>query len=148
MFCRNCGTELKEGDVFCQNCGYATHYQQTAEQQLTSQPNLQPTTQPVLQKKKVHGFAITGFVLSMLSFNFSPDLDIVVAKEFLIFYAILSFVLAVTGLVFSVLGMHKAKKQQIRGKGLGIAGMVIGIICIVGSIGPLMILLLPTAPVV
>jgi len=55
-------------------------------------------------KKKFSGFAIAGFVLS--------------------FFGITS----ILGIIFSSIGLSKTKNKKKRGRGLAIAGLVIGII--------------------
>ena len=49
MFCRNCGTQIKDGAVFCTNCGSpAPKPVDTPVQTATPQPNI-PTVQPAPQ---------------------------------------------------------------------------------------------------
>jgi hypothetical protein len=59
------------------------------------------------------GFAIAGFVLSLLG---------------------LFGVGSVLGIIFSVLGLNRAKRTGQRGEGLAIAGIVIGIVTLLGFI--------------
>lgn len=121
MFCKNCGKELHNDAVMCVNCGKVVNAEFFRTQPALPAVQSAPNVQPAPMVKKVNGFAIAGFVLS--------------------FFGIVSWLCAVLGLVFSIIGVSSSKKTN-SGKGLGIAGIVISscgfvISCI------LMILVLP-----
>ncbi len=67
----------------------------------------------VVVEKKTNGFAIAGFVISLISSCFCCG-----ALNFL-------------GIIFSIVGINKAKEIDGEGKGLAIAGLVIGIVFLV-----------------
>lgn len=46
MFCNSCGSEIKEGQAFCSNCGAPAPVSQPIQQ---AQPAVQPVQQPVQQ---------------------------------------------------------------------------------------------------
>lgn len=96
-FCTKCGTKLEAEDKFCKTCG-----EKVAEEVKTNEPvvNTQPNT------KKTDGFAIAGFVLSLVS---------------TICCGYTSFV----GLIFSIIGLTRVNKSGDEGKGLAIAGIII-----------------------
>lgn len=94
-FCVNCGNELGENDNACSNCGTFINTE----------------AKVVLDKKeeKTNGFAIAGFILSLISILCCGSTSVL-------------------GLVFSIIGVVKAKNYNNNGKGLAIAGIVIGCI--------------------
>lgn len=99
MYCSNCGKEIGNNAVVCIYCGVAT--------------NLAPgvITAPPLERSKVNGFGIAGFVIGVLSLYFG-----------------LYFCIApVIGLVFSIIGMADRKKCT-SCNGFCIAGLVINIV--------------------
>ena len=105
MFCKNCGTELVEGNNTCQNCGMPTENVSSSSEEHTQDTN---SLVPKFSTK-----AIVGFVLSLIG--------IIVA----------ALPCGIIGLVFSSLGMKEVQLPQYKGNGMVIAGMVISIIDIV-----------------
>lgn len=102
-FCKNCGTELKEGNV-CQNCGTVNG----------TPANVNTNAQAVGTPKKNNGFAIAGFVVSLVSILFCGSTSII-------------------SLVLSIVGAVKSKKIG-SGKGLAIAGIIISAIFFIAFI--------------
>jgi len=101
-YCSGCGKELEENEKVCKNCGKNV---ETINQTVLSQT----TTN---NSKKTNGFAIAGFVISIVS----------------IFCCGLPSWL---GLVFSIIGLVNANKGEGEGKGFAIAGIVISAILLV-----------------
>ncbi len=64
-----------------------------------------------LEEAKMNGLAIAGFVCSIVGLLFS-----------------LWFVLAILGIIFSAIALKKIKKTGQGGRGLAVAGLVIGIV--------------------
>ena len=95
-FCVYCGKEVEENDNVCGNCGKA----------------INNNVQTVITKKetnKTEGFAVAGFILSIVSFFCCGSTSIL-------------------GLIFSILGLVNCNKN---GKGLAIAGIIINSIMFV-----------------
>lgn len=121
-FCKNCGTELKEGKV-CQNCGTvnegattAKAATKTSETKATTTTNTTVNTAPATTSS-TNGFAIAGFVLSLVG---------LVCCSFVI--------CGILGLIFSIIGLNKANSSNGNGKGLAIAGIIIGGVAILLTI--------------
>lgn len=91
-FCSNCGTELAKDANACSNCGT-----------LVDQA---PKTVDSTVKNQTNGFAIAGFVLSLVSL-------------------VCCGITSTLGLIFSIIGLVQSKKMDGKGKGLAIAGIVI-----------------------
>lgn len=103
MFCKNCGSQINDDAVVCPNCGVATEKMPAAA-----------TAQPAVQK--TNGFAIAGLVLAIIgacggNYGFCVP--------------------SILGLVFSIIGMIKCKKEEQGGYGLAIGGLVVSIIGLV-----------------
>ncbi len=99
-FCPECGKELKENSNICENCG------KRMEEKANTNVSVNNT---VYVQKKTNGFAIAGFVISLVSIFCCGGT-------------------AWLGLVFSIIGLVNANKSDGEGKGLAIAGIVIGAI--------------------
>ena len=86
---------------------------QTEDPQTTTATSTTPTAQGAATSQGWSGFAIAGFVLSLLG---------------------LYGVGSVLGIIFSVIGRNRARRTGQRGEGLAIAGIVIGIVTLLGFI--------------
>lgn len=128
-YCPNCGAPNPANARFCVRCGAAfgvpaataqAHAQpqyNPAQPQYTPAPApAQPQYAPVQAAQPVqsNGKATAGFVLSLLSFL---GLGI-------------TFVMPLLGIIFSGLGISRAKTAN-SGKGLAVAGLVLGILSFV-----------------
>jgi hypothetical protein len=88
-------------------------------------PPLPPEQQAVYVQTRGNGMATTGFVTGLLGAIFS-------LIPFLFF---VGFPLSVCGVVFSIIGLRRVKADPLRGgKGLAIAGLVLGIVGILLTI--------------
>lgn len=109
MYCYNCGSELSDKAVICPNCGTVVNEQalrqayEARDRQQQAQAQTAPQSQPAASPTNV--LAIVGFVLS--------------------------FFIGIAGLVCSCIGLSHSKKMNGKGKGLAIAGIVIGCVSIV-----------------
>lgn len=126
-FCPFCGTEIDQFDetedtiesaettneteqnVNTESAEQSTAY--TESRTFTqAQPNVQPAPQPqvVVVQNPTNGYAIAGFVCS--------------------------FFFSILGIIFSAIGLKRAKELNDTGKGLAIAGLVISIVSIAISL--------------
>ncbi len=117
MKCAKCSAELEDNAKFCPQCGapvgddYVQHEQQ-AQTQNQSQPQWQsqgyaqgqPQGNTTYVYQRTNGFAIAGFVLS--------------------------FFVAILGIIFSAIALKQISDRGEGGKGLAIAGLVLSIVWI------------------
>lgn len=120
-FCRECGKELEENSKFCKNCGTKIEEEKTKEanasnentnESAASNAGTNVTYNQTYVTKKSNGMAIAGFVISLVSLlccGYSSWL----------------------GLIFSIIGLVNANKNEGEGKGLAIAGIVISSILLI-----------------
>lgn len=95
-FCGKCGSKLEN-----EKCPKCDKEVVTAEKVETKSTN---------DETKTNALAITGFVLSLVSFIFT--------------------ILAIPGLILSIVGLNQIKANKEEGKGLAIAGIVISSVVI------------------
>lgn len=102
MFCRNCGTQLKDDAMFCHNCGTAVngHTPPPVQPQQYQAPYQAPYQSPA-NSQIDNTIAIVGFVFS--------------------------FLIAIVGLICSIVGYNNAKRGAQYG-GLALAGIIISIV--------------------
>ena len=111
-FCVRCGNEVPEGNNVCTNCGTPVN---NAPVNSAPVAQAQPGTtvvvnQPATQPAKSNGMAITGFIISLVSMILCCGS------------------LSLISLIFSIIGVTKAKDCGGNGKGLAIAGIIISVI--------------------
>ena len=102
-FCTNCGKELKDTDKACASCGTPVD----GEAPVATQ------TVAVAPVKKSNGFALAGFIVSLVS-------TLLCCGSF-----------NVISLILSIVGAVKAKDYDGNGKGFAIAGIIISAIGLV-----------------
>ena len=111
MFCKVCGKEVNDKAIICPACGCKIS---------ESEEILATATTADKGKKKINVCCLVGFILALASF-------------FLALYGIV----AIAGLVLSIIGLVQCSKGNYSLKGLGIAGVIVaacGIIYAVYSI--------------
>lgn len=106
-YCSKCGEKLEEGSKFCSKCG--TLVENVAQNAVTFVP--------MENSNKTNPLAITGFVISLVSFLCCGYCSIV-------------------GLIFSIIGLSQINKNNGKGRGLAIAGIVLS------SVGLLVLIIL------
>lgn len=122
MFCKKCGNELSEKDNFCTKCGYqvnevAEEKAAVSESTVEVAPVEVEASAPVAtvvveEKKKMSGKSVAGFIVSLAGLFVSP------------------IICGIIGIILSIKGMKQTKSGELRGRGLAIAGLVLGIISI------------------
>jgi len=105
MTCPHCNANLEEGATFCLNCGA-----QLEAAQAEAAPEAAPAAAPVAEKKKVNGLAVAGFVISLVG----------------LFCA--GIICGIISVVLSAVALKQIPAKNQGGKGLAVAGLVIGII--------------------
>ncbi len=103
-FCVNCGKELSEGSDICLNCGKMVN---------SNSQNVQPA-QPIV---KTNGLAIAGFVVSLSSLLIN-----------------LFGIVGAVGTILSSIGLAKLKKNNEKGFGLALTGIIVGAFSIIYGI--------------
>ena len=101
-YCSNCGSELKDGDKFCGNCGKVITSIQFDSDESVHNVQLKPHIDEY--KKEIsedNGLAILGFVLSFFS--------------------------ALIGLIVSIIALKNADDKKNPRKGFAIAGICISV---------------------
>lgn len=117
MFCPNCGTQNNDGVKFCANCGAALTPDTPAAAPVQQYNPVNPVnTNPVnvtpvysantSAAQKTNVLCIVGFIVSLVSI-------------------VLLGTTAIIGLILSVIGLIVANKSNQKGKGMGIAGVII-----------------------
>ncbi len=95
MYCRICGKDVNDQAVICPHCGC----------QIATPVQTEQTTKP---QKKANIFCIIGFVLSLISLILA-----------------LWGIVAIAGLVLSIIGIIQCSRNGDKLKGLGIAGICV-----------------------
>ena len=119
MFCKNCGTEIKEGK-FCPNCGkevYENDNKLNLEGKTPKKIKIEYGEAKAGKTDRSGKFAKTGFILGLIS------LITTIAGYFVI-------PLPILGLIFSTKGLNSVEynSRAKTGKGLSTAALIIGAI--------------------
>ncbi len=108
-FCANCGAEVSDGYAFCEKCGTPVN---------DAAPQAAPAGQPVYnqygpapQQQAGNGMAVGGFVCSLIGLLLCCG-----------------GIVSIVGLILSIIGLNKSKQLNGAGKGLAIAGIILGAI--------------------
>lgn len=106
IICPVCKREIPAEAEFCSGCGTRI----VKQAYIYNQP-------PVDTKRLGCGFAIAGFILSIMSFAFYTSVPT------------LTFILSILGIIFSGIGMSKRRRIY----GLAIAGFVLSLLALLLS---------------
>jgi uncharacterized membrane protein YvbJ len=110
MFCSQCGEKNPEDSKFCSKCGAAL----TAKAERAPARQAAPT--PAATGERTSGMAIAALIMGILGF---------------LFFGLLS----ILAIIFGAIGISQTNKDPyLKGKGMATAGLVLGIIGIVGGI--------------
>jgi hypothetical protein len=106
MFCAKCGTQVEEGSKFCQKCG--TPVDQSAQPQMVSAP---PGSYQPAAAIKTSGMAIASLVLGICG-------------------------ISLLAIIFGIVALNQIKNSNgfLTGKGMAIAGIILGSVAIVITI--------------
>lgn len=80
-YCKNCGTELSEGQEFCPNCGTAaeTTNEQVCETETVSEP---AEMKPAEKKQNINVWAVVGTVVGAIIIIFGLSMFISVGSNY------------------------------------------------------------------
>ena len=111
-YCTKCGKKVEEKDIFCQYCG-----KQLVDEVVSDDGE-------VINPSKNNSLALAGFIVSLCSLFIS-----------------LWGLTAIVGIILSSIGLGQIKKTNENGKGLAIAGIIIGAASIVINVFAVIIML-------
>ena len=141
MICKSCGSEIKDGQSFCANCGAPVTPPAQPAVQAAVQPVVQQVPQPAVQQaqpmsqpakpvqqapaaapasvpakpaRKSRGFAITGFILGLNTVEFC----------FIIFINLFSLFTGLAGTILSILALTKKNGKL---KPLAVIGLILSV---------------------
>ena len=119
--CKYCGSTLNDGDNFCQKCGAVAESEESVKATASTQTNntIENNVSSAVNGKKTNGTAIASLVCSLIGI------------------LIMAIPLGIGSICFGAAALKHIKvSPNEKGKGLAIAGFVIGIIDVVfGMIG-------------
>ncbi|MCL2570121.1 MAG: hypothetical protein FWE16_02850 [Firmicutes bacterium] len=118
MNCTNCNIQSQPNSKFCQGCGTPLAQQQSPQQPGGFQGGNYhggPYPYPFPPPPPQNGMAIAGLILA--------------------------FIFPLLGLIFSILGLNKAKQMNGEGHGLAMAGLVISIVYMIINIVAIVLML-------
>ena len=123
--CPHCSAVVEPSNAFCMNCGAqlaapAQNMQYGAPSQPYN-PNMAPSAQPA-SSGGFCGKGVLALVMSVISLTFSFSL---LAPFF--------GICGILGIIFGAVGMKQARAQNLSGRGLAVAGLVVGIVATIFS---------------
>jgi hypothetical protein len=125
MYCTNCGIKIAERSNFCPECGTALIVQPETQPQL---PAIDSESEQQVSGKQTNSFSIVAFVLGILGIFIGP--------------------LSIGAIIFGALGISQTgKNPDIQGRGLAVAGLILGIVVVFGWILGIILLMLAWGPI-
>lgn len=111
-YCSHCGAELTDDAVICLKCGCPA----------------QAPTATVATQPKLNTLALVGFIFSLVSGTVS--LLMLMASDSSSGAFVIGLPFAIAGLVCSIIGLVKTRRNNERGKGFAITGIVVSaVVC-------------------
>jgi len=106
MFCSQCGEKIPDDSKFCSKCGAALGVAEV--------PASAPAPARAATGERTSGMAIAALIMGILGLiAFGP--------------------LAILAIIFGAIGIGQANKDpNVKGKGMAVAGLVLGIIAVAG----------------
>lgn len=127
--CENCGqaigkietVHMYRNHILCDECYGRLRKQDEAKTNLNNETI--HSTDYAQSKKSWNGFCITAFVLSLLNL---PSPEIKMSSDAKILVYVVGLIFFVLSIVFACIGLSQIEENQsMRGKGLGIAAIII-----------------------
>ena len=116
IYCTKCGTPSSGGDVFCRKCGQPLNQEVPTSAPTVAQIPAPPVTVTVQTERmpRTSGFAVTSLVLGII--GFIPPF----------------FLSSILAIIFGGVAISKTGRDpNLAGRGMAIAGLVLGIIVLV-----------------
>ena len=110
-YCGNCGNELSSDSKFCTYCG--AQINEVVETEVVEENETSEVTVKT-DETKTNGFAIAGFVLALVSLFIN-----------------LWGLIGILAVIFSGIGISCTGPNKEKGRGLAVAGLIIGIISVI-----------------
>lgn len=124
MFCKNCGSHLADDALFCPNCGTKTNDTPSGQ---TPPPNGQTGYTP-------NGYNTGNGYNNPNGYNNANYNSATPTNTLAIVGFVLSFFVALAGLICSILGYNKAKNENLGYGGLALAGIIISVLSMILSV--------------
>lgn len=129
MFCKFCGKEVADGSIQCPYCKGIL----ASDEELGILPEDYEEEAPApapakKEEKKTSKACVTGFIFTIIALlciilkpnTGAPEMDIMMGMSNLSMASTFSFI----GLIFSIVGVVKASKHELKGKAFGIIGII------------------------
>jgi len=121
MKCPNCGNEINNNETFCTSCGSRvdgtvqtpTGVPLSNQDNNTIQNNNQQPSVQQTESSQTNKMALAGFITSIVGF------------------IVATIIIAPVATILSAIGLSQINKTGEKGKGLAIAGVIIGIVSII-----------------
>lgn len=110
MYCTKCGERNSDDSKFCKKCGAALVQEAITPQ--STQEQQPPVIQQVYQTTRTSGLAVASLVLGIIGFFFAP--------------------LSILAVIFGGVAVSQTgKDSNLGGRGMAIAGLVLGTVIVV-----------------
>ena len=114
MYCKKCGRKLEEGLEVCPFCGADIKTGKVfGEKEVKVKEEKKKKIRTMPLKKGSSLYSVFGFVFSILGIVPLPLIG------------------TILGLVLSSIGLHETRKTNANASGLGVAGLIISLICLI-----------------
>ena len=136
MFCKYCGNEIGDDAAFCSKCGKAVEENAVKDGKASSgndggtpvgegNPAKKKAESVAAVMEKTNPLCIAAIILTGLSVIFFIIVWLIDGDTEAAHFFMLSFVVGIAGLVFSVIGYFTAHKYNLKGKLVAVIGMTV-----------------------